>query len=71
LTFRRTFSAWSHHKGVPSKTVAELMGHANVRTQFIYIQGVDSEKRRVADLLGSELARIGQKTDQIDLKSVN
>src|SRR5439155_3983677 len=60
LTFRRTFSTWSHHRGVPPKTVAELMGHANVRTQFIYVQGVDAEKRRAAELLAGELVRIGQ-----------
>jgi integrase len=30
LTFRRTYSSWSHDKGVPGKVVAQLMGHANV-----------------------------------------
>jgi len=28
LTFRRTYSSWSHDKGVPGKVVAQLMGHA-------------------------------------------
>jgi integrase len=32
LTFRRTYSSWSHDKGVPGKVVAQLMGHANVDT---------------------------------------
>jgi integrase len=71
LTFRRTFSTWSHHKGVPPKTVAELMGHSTVRTQFIYIQGVEEEKRRAAELLAGELARIGQKSGPMGVKSVN
>jgi integrase len=26
LTFRRTYSSWSHDKGVPGKVVAQLMG---------------------------------------------
>ena len=30
LTFRRTFSSWSHERGVPSKVTAELMGHSRV-----------------------------------------
>jgi integrase len=32
LTFRRTYSSWSHDKGVPGKVVAQLMGHATVDT---------------------------------------
>jgi hypothetical protein len=32
LTFLRTFSTWSHVKGVPGKVIAQLMGHANVDT---------------------------------------
>ncbi len=32
LTFRRTYSSWSHEKGVPGKVVAQLMGHTNVDT---------------------------------------
>jgi integrase len=30
LTFRRTFSTWSHKNGIPRKDIAELMGHADV-----------------------------------------
>src|SRR5689334_3398939 len=30
LTFRRTYSTWSHQQGVPGKVTAQLMGHANV-----------------------------------------
>ena len=30
LTFRYTYSSWSHEEGVPSKVTAELMGHAKV-----------------------------------------
>ena len=42
LTFRRTYSSWSHDKGVPGKVVAQLMGHANVDTTLnVYTQVVD------------------------------
>ena len=47
------------------------MGHSDVRTQFIYIQGVDAEKRRAAELMAGELARIGQKSDAAAVKLVN
>jgi integrase len=32
LTFRRTYSSWSHDTGVPANVVSQLMGHANVDT---------------------------------------
>jgi hypothetical protein len=39
LTFRRTYSSWSHDKGVPGKVVAQLMGHSNVDTTLnVYTQ---------------------------------
>ena len=39
LTFRRTYSSWSHDRGVPGKVVAQLMGHANVDTTLnVYTQ---------------------------------
>ena len=42
LTFRRTYSSWSHEKGVPGKVVAQLMGHANVGTTLnVYTQVLD------------------------------
>jgi integrase len=31
-TFRRTYSSWSHDKGVPGKVIAQLLGHASVDT---------------------------------------
>jgi integrase len=48
LTFRRTYSSWSHDKGVPGKVVAQLMGHANVDTTLnVYTQvGHRRENRR-------------------------
>jgi len=30
LTFRRTFSNWSHQHGIPAKDIAEMMGHSEV-----------------------------------------
>jgi integrase len=50
LTFRRTYSSWSHDKGAPGKVVAQLMGHANVDTTLnVYTQGARwhaAERRR-------------------------
>jgi integrase len=42
LTFRRTYSSWSHDQGVPGKVVAQLMGHANIDTTLnVYTQVLD------------------------------
>src|SRR6266516_4036777 len=46
LTFRRTFSTWSHQRGIPVKDIAEMMGHADVDMQFTYTVGVDENKRQ-------------------------
>ncbi len=61
LTFRRTYSSWAHQKGVPSKVVAAIMGHAKVDTTLnVYTQVLDGAAREAADRIGSQLARIGQ-----------
>jgi hypothetical protein len=36
------------------------MGHAEVDTQFIYIQTMDDVKRAAAEKIGMQLARNGQ-----------
>lgn len=56
-TFRRTFSTLLHKEAIPAKTIAEMMGHAQVSTQFIYIQGDEGMKRVAAAKIGSELSR--------------
>ena len=59
LTFRRTFSTWSHEKGVPGKVIAQLMGHANVKTTLnVYTQILDGSVRAAAEKVGSELITI-------------
>jgi integrase len=59
LTFRRTYSSWSHEKGVPGKVVAQLMGHANVDTTLnVYTQVLDGSVRAAAEKVGSELFTI-------------
>ena len=59
LTFRRTYSSWSHDKGVPGKVVAQLMGHANVDTTLnVYTQVLDGSLRAAVDRVGSELFTI-------------
>ena len=37
LTFRRTYSSWSHDQGVPGKVAAQLMGHAKVLLCLVVI----------------------------------
>ena len=59
LTFRRTYSSWSHDKGVPGKVVAQLMGHANVDTTLnVYTQVLDGSLRAAVDKVGGELFTI-------------
>ena len=59
LTFRRTYSSWSHDTGVPGKVVAQLMGHANVDTTLnVYTQVLDGSLRAAVDKIGSELFTI-------------
>jgi len=59
LTFRQTYSSWAHAKGVPSKVVAQLMGHAKVDTTLnVYTQVIDGALRAAVDKIGSELFTI-------------
>ncbi len=59
LTFRRTYSSWSHDKWVPGKVVAQLMGHANVDTTLnVYTQVLDGALRAAVDRIGGELFTI-------------
>jgi integrase len=59
LTFRRTYSSWSHDKGVPGKVVAQLMGHANVDvTLNVYTQVLDGSVRDAVEKVGAELFTI-------------
>ncbi len=59
LTFRRTYSSWSHDKGVPGKVVAQLMGHANVDTTLnVYTQVLDGSVRDAVEKVGGELFTI-------------
>ena len=61
LTFRRTYSSWSHAQGVPGKVVAQLMGHANVDTTLnVYTQVLDGSLRAAVDKIGTELFTIVQ-----------
>ena len=59
LTFRRTYSSWSHDKGVPGEVVAQLMRHANVDTTLnVYTQVLDGSLRAAVDKVGGELFTI-------------
>ena len=61
LTFRRTYSSWSHDKGIPSKVTAQLMGHTNVDvTLNVYTQVMDDSLRISAERVGRELFSIVQ-----------
>ena len=59
LTFRRTYSSWSHQAGVPGKVVAQLMGHTKVDTTLnVYTQVLDGAVRSAADRVGAKLITI-------------
>jgi integrase len=65
LTFRRTYSSWSHDKEVPGKVVAQLMGHANVDTTLnVYTQVLDGSARDAVEKIGGELFTIVHRPDQ-------
>jgi len=70
-TFRRTFSTVLHKEAIPGKTIAEMMGHADVSTQFIYIQGEDGMKRVAAGKIGEELSRNFVQIQQMSIPWVN
>ena len=56
LTFRRTYSSWSHDKGVPGKVIAQLMGHANIDTTLnVYTHVVDASHRRAIESVEERL----------------
>jgi integrase len=58
---RRTYSSWSHDKGVPGKVVAQPMGHANVDTTLnVYTQVLDDSMRAAVETVGRELFTIVQ-----------
>ena len=58
LTLRRTYSSWSHDRGVPGKVVAQLMGHANVDTTLnVYTQVLDGSLREAVEKVGERLRR--------------
>ncbi len=65
LTFRRTFDNWLHKNGIPAKDIAEMMGHAEVKMQFVYTVGMDENKRIAADRLGKELGGLENKLGRI------
>ena len=67
LTFRRTYSSWSHDKGVPGKVVARLMGHANVDTTLnVYTQVLDGSVRDAVAKVGGELFTMVHKPEEED-----
>jgi integrase len=67
LTFRRTYSSWSHEKGVPGKVLAQLMGHAHVDTTLnVYTQVLDGSARAAADRVGSELFAIVHTPESVE-----
>jgi integrase len=67
LTFRRSYSSWSHDKGVPGKVVAQLMGHANVDTTLnVYTQVLDGSVRAAVEKIGDELFTIVHRPEKAD-----
>jgi integrase len=71
LTFRRTFSTWSHQKGVPGKVVAQVMGHANVDTTLnVYTQVLDGAVRAAVETIDDELFTIVHEPGAVGAGSV-
>jgi integrase len=71
LTFRRTYSSWSHDKGVPGKVIAQLMGHANIDTTLnVYTQVLDGSVRDAVEKVGGELFAIVHKPERIETVTV-
>jgi integrase len=59
LTFRRTYSSWSHAQGVPGKVIAQLMGHAKVDTTLnVYTQVLDDTVREAVERVSGKLITI-------------
>jgi hypothetical protein len=54
-----------HKNGIPAKDIAEMMGHAEVKMQFVYTVGMDENKRIAADRLGKELGGLKNKLGRI------
>jgi len=66
LTFRRTYSTWSHQQGVPGKVTAQLMGHANVDTTInVYTQVLDGSARDAVERIGGELFTIVHRPEPV------
>lgn len=58
LTFRRTFKTWADEERIDPRTIADLMGHADVETQSIYAAPSDEMKWVAADRVGGKLCKI-------------
>ena len=54
-----------HKNGIPAKDIAETMGHAVVKMQFVYTVGMDANKRIAADRLGNELGGLENQLGKI------
>jgi len=64
LTFRRTYSSWTHERGIPGKVVAELMGHTKVDTTLnVHTQVIDGAKLAAAGQIGNGLITIDHKPE--------
>lgn len=70
-TFRRTFATVLRNDDVSRVTRAEMLGHANVETQNLYIQGEDPRKRAAAERIGESLHRFCTDEIQMSLDYVN
>jgi integrase len=70
LTFRYTFASLAHDTNeISARTIADIMGHAKVDTQFLfYTQGYDERKQSAGSILGEKLRKIAQnRTNELAL----
>jgi len=70
-TFRRTFLTWGKSEGIDPKILAEMMGHAHVKTQEIYQQPVEGEARAAARKIAGKLLRFRPDRSQPALPFAN
>lgn len=64
LTFRRTFQTLAHNAGVSARTIADIVGHVDVETQFIYVQPVRDLQKAATQLIEEKLCKVVQEVER-------
>jgi hypothetical protein len=67
LTFRRTLQTWADQERVSPRTIADIVGHANVATQQLYIQPVQEAQREAIEKVTGDLHELCTKRPETAL----